>query len=808
MTTTYTPKEVEAWNVHSLVGFLKVTGISTSVLEFFLDNDITGEQFLQLNAEAMAEMNMSSADSDKLSTALKAIMANAGKEASTDPTPWHSDSEDEEGGPESAAPAQPTVAASQSIRKSKIDAKNDPLRLAAQSKAVSDLEHCTVTAGYLWKTGSGKYLKNWKRRYFVLTDDNCLYYFKSPKEMAALGMILLPSYTITKTDKSDGVGSRQFTFKAFNREHPEARTYIFAAEDERDMRTWMNVMSLASIAFGSGKASTMRTDKPASLFDEHSAEVEVLQKRAADRAGGVEADSSASVSASRQASSHTLSLPSFLKGKSSSKGRTLVLIKLLDGETMQLFAEPATYGAELLDQVCTVLNIFEKYYFGLCYYDTKSDMDWVSLEKKVLKQDIPRVEDHIVLEFKIRFYPSDVTQVIQYATLYQTFLTARQGVLLGNLEMNNRDVFMLAAFSLQAIFGDYDAARDTPSKIATTQLIPEMNKEDIIKTSQLDVHNVSEFFAEEVIRVWKTLRGILRHLAVLKYVQIVQKHRQFAMTRFDIKNKAGTPLVLGVNPKGLFTFRLNNMLKPVVSFSWAECAELCFTEKKFTVELHDKTIPPFTVYTTRSKISNRILDLCIGLHRLYLLRSTNFKTAPPEMQELRQLAINAATIERKELTAAAAEARKRAKELRAASQPAEVAPEPVAEAPAEPTADTSAEPVAEATPEPEAAVPEKEVIQSDSGEEVHIKGRQQAVAMLDMMMNDADFMRFQDEFMADFEAEMMEELNQGGRLRATSFAGGKRPSRQASAMPEEEVDVCETDNLNDRVQYLDKIHEA
>lgn len=38
----------------------------------------------------------------------------------------------------------------------------------------------------------------------------------------------------------------------------------------------------------------------------------------------------------------------------------------------------------------------------------------------------------------------------------------------------------------------------------------------------------STFWAEEVIRVWKTLRGILRHLAVLKYMQIMQKHEYAA----------------------------------------------------------------------------------------------------------------------------------------------------------------------------------------------------------------------------------------------------------------------------------------
>lgn len=100
-------------------------------------------------------------------------------------------------------------------------------------------------------------LKNWKRRYFVLTDDNCLYYFKSPKDMAAQGLIMLPSYTITKTDRSDNAG-KPYSFKAYNRQNAAARKYIFAAEDEREMKTWMNVMSLASIAFGTGKASMQK----------------------------------------------------------------------------------------------------------------------------------------------------------------------------------------------------------------------------------------------------------------------------------------------------------------------------------------------------------------------------------------------------------------------------------------------------------------------------------------------------------------------------------------------------------------------
>jgi hypothetical protein len=82
-------------------------------------------------------------------------------------------------------------------------------------------------------------------------------------------MVLLPSYTITLCEKSENVGNKAYAFKAFNREHESMRKYIFAAESDKDMKTWMNVMSLASIAFGTGRAAMSKAWKEApKLSDE------------------------------------------------------------------------------------------------------------------------------------------------------------------------------------------------------------------------------------------------------------------------------------------------------------------------------------------------------------------------------------------------------------------------------------------------------------------------------------------------------------------------------------------------------------
>lgn len=55
-----------------------------------------------------------------------------------------------------------------------------------------------------------------------------------------------------------------------------------------------------------------------------------------------------------------------------------------------------------------------------------------------------------------RYYPTDVTQVLQYVTLYQTFLATREAVVTGELQVSIKDAMLLAALSCQALRGDVD----------------------------------------------------------------------------------------------------------------------------------------------------------------------------------------------------------------------------------------------------------------------------------------------------------------------------------------------------------------
>ena len=124
--------------------------------------------------------------------------------------------------------------------------------------------------------------------------------------------------------------------------------------------------------------------------------------------------------------------------------------------------------------------------------------------------------------------------------------------------------------------------------------------------------------------------------------QAIQKHSLFGMTSYSVKNARGTPLLMRVGPKGILFFRPDNKSREVAQFSWSECKELTYLEKKFVItvcesddfcfrlsplnfvhvfrrsQFQDKQIIPFVVYAESTRIAAQILNLCIGLHKLFI----------------------------------------------------------------------------------------------------------------------------------------------------------------------------------------------
>uniref|UniRef100_A0A8B9LP58 Pleckstrin homology domain containing, family A member 6 n=1 Tax=Astyanax mexicanus TaxID=7994 RepID=A0A8B9LP58_ASTMX len=124
--------------------------------------------------------------------------------------------------------------------------------------------------GWLHKQASSG-VKQWNKRWFVLTD-RCLFYYKDDKEEVVLGSLPLLSFKIGAVQSSDNI-SRKFAFKVWFEktdeeeeedkeeeggdfkgsiafclqvEHAGTRTYYFSADSLEDQEEWIHAMSEAA----------------------------------------------------------------------------------------------------------------------------------------------------------------------------------------------------------------------------------------------------------------------------------------------------------------------------------------------------------------------------------------------------------------------------------------------------------------------------------------------------------------------------------------------------------------------------------
>ncbi|XP_026197186.1 ezrin b isoform X2 [Anabas testudineus] len=134
-------------------------------------------------------------------------------------------------------------------------------------------------------------------------------------------------------------------------------------------------------------------------------------------------------------------------------------------------------------------------------------------------------------------------------------------------------------------------------------------------------HKLSKEQWEERIQVWHEEHGgMMKEDAMLEYLRIAQDLEMYGVNYFDIKNKKGTELWLGVDALGLNIYEKNDRLTPKIGFPWSEIRNISFNDKKFIIKPIDKKSPDFVFYAPRLRINKRILQLCMGNHELYMRR--------------------------------------------------------------------------------------------------------------------------------------------------------------------------------------------
>uniref|UniRef100_A0A673JSA4 Ezrin-like n=1 Tax=Sinocyclocheilus rhinocerous TaxID=307959 RepID=A0A673JSA4_9TELE len=288
-----------------------------------------------------------------------------------------------------------------------------------------------------------------------------------------------------------------------------------------------------------------------------------------------------------------------------------VRVTTVDAE-LEFAIQSVTTGKQLFEQVVKTVGLREVWYFGLQYTDTKGILTWLKLDKKVSSQEVKQ-ENPLQFKFRAKYYPEDVAEeLIQDITKKLFFLQVKEGILSDENYCPPETAVLLASYSVQAKFGDHAPETHKPGYLTTERLLPQR---------VLDQHKLSKEQWEERIQIWhEEHRGILKEDAVLEYLKISQDLEMYGINYFDIKNKKGTDLWLGVDALGLNIYEKDDRLTPKIGFPWSEIRNISFSDKKFIIKPIDKKAPDFVFYASRLRINKRILQLCMGNHELYMQR--------------------------------------------------------------------------------------------------------------------------------------------------------------------------------------------
>jgi radixin len=165
---------------------------------------------------------------------------------------------------------------------------------------------------------------------------------------------------------------------------------------------------------------------------------------------------------------------------------------------------------------------------------------------------------------------------------------------------------------MQAKYGDFNSDSHKKGALINDRLLPDRVKEQF-KLSP-------EQWEERIVTWWAEHKGMMREDAMMEYLKIAQDLEMYGVNYFEIRNKKGTELWLGVDALGLNIYEKNDRLTPKIGFPWSEIRNISFNDKKFVIKPIVKKAPDFVFYAPRLRINKRILALCMGNHELYMRR--------------------------------------------------------------------------------------------------------------------------------------------------------------------------------------------
>ncbi|XP_031466385.1 band 4.1-like protein 2 isoform X4 [Phasianus colchicus] len=278
-------------------------------------------------------------------------------------------------------------------------------------------------------------------------------------------------------------------------------------------------------------------------------------------------------------------------------------VVLLDGTEYSCDLEKRAKGQILFDKVCEHLNLLEKDYFGLLFYENSDQKNWLDSSKEIKRQirSLPWL-----FTFNVKFYPPDPSQLTEDITRYFLCLQLRQDIASGRLPCSFVTHTLLGSYTLQAEMGDHD---------------PEEHRSDYISEFQFAPNQTQEM-EEKVAELHKTHRGLTPAQADSQFLENAKRLSMYGVDLHHAKDSEGVDIMLGVCANGLLIYK--DRLR-INRFAWPKILKISYKRSNFYIKVRPAELEQFES-TIGFKLPNhraakRLWKVCVEHHTFFRLLS-------------------------------------------------------------------------------------------------------------------------------------------------------------------------------------------
>ncbi|XP_015592496.1 tyrosine-protein phosphatase non-receptor type 14 isoform X2 [Cephus cinctus] len=227
-----------------------------------------------------------------------------------------------------------------------------------------------------------------------------------------------------------------------------------------------------------------------------------------------------------------------------SKNQYMICVELLDTTTIECTLSIDSIGQECLNNLTQRLGLGQPEFFGLryiCRHGSPSPR-WVDMDKP-LKRQLEKEAKSFNLYLRVMYYVTDIQLIQDEMTRYHYYLQLKSDVLEGRIHCNPRQASLLASYSMQAEFGNYDAERHTVECLQQCTFFPK----DVIQAEP----GGQDVLLNAAMCQYKTLGGVTQAASEELYISIVVQLEGYGHETFTAKDEGNNEVILGISVNGI-----------------------------------------------------------------------------------------------------------------------------------------------------------------------------------------------------------------------------------------------------------------